>query len=221
MQKRYLDEAQQRRLLEGPKRSTDPLAQRDYHWLAALMLTGMRITEFSRLSVSLVRRALDAGWLVSPKEHCKGKRKANDYKITLPLRQHLQALLKLSDAHPQAGEPDQPLVWGRDISGRAGPLSVRSYEDRIKHWAQVAGLDPRISPHWLRHTRAMNVMRRGRGKEENRLKVAQIALNHASLKSTGVYLGLSREEYEAEIQAIDGGRMRKREARRAVEEMTS
>lgn len=221
MQKRYLDEAQQRKLLEGPRRDSDELAQRDYHWLMVLILTGMRIQEFSRLTAPLVRRAQQAGWLVSPKEHCKGRRKPNEYRITQPLREHLQALLKLSDAHPQAGEADQPLVWGRDISGRAGPLSVRSYESRLKHWVLLAGLDERVSPHWLRHTRGMNVMRRSRGKEENRLKVAQIALNHSSMKSTGIYLSMSREEYEEQIEAVDGGRMRKRDARRAVEEIAS
>jgi hypothetical protein len=61
----------------------------------------------------------------------------------------------------------------------------------------------------------MNIMRRSRG--ENPLKVAQVALNHSSLKSTGVYLQLSREEFEREIQAVDGGRVPKRVARRMAE----
>lgn len=213
--KRYLTECEQGRLLRGASAQRDPLAQRDFHWMAALILTGMRVQEWSRLTVPMVQRALASGWLVSPAAHCKGKRRPNEYCVTARLRQHLEALVRLSDELgagllvPEAG---QPLVWGRDIAGRAGPLSVRSYEARLKLWAQVAGLDERLSPHWLRHTRGMNIMRRSRG--DNPLKVAQVALNHASLASTGIYLQLSREELAEELQAVDGGRLPKRVARR-------
>lgn len=216
MQKKYLTELEQSRLLSGACALRDPLAQRDYHWMAALILTGMRITEFSRLTVQRVELGLQAGWMVSDRQACKGKRRANEYCVTAALRRHLVALVGLSRAHADEhglGLPPegQPLVWGRDIAGRAGPLSVRSYEARLKHWACVAGLDERISPHWLRHTRGMNVMRRSRG--NNPLKVAQIALNHQSLASTGIYLQMSREEAERELQLVDGGRLPKRVAR--------
>lgn len=214
MQKKYLTELEQSRLLVGVSKVADPLAQRDFHWMAALILTGMRIQEFSRLTVPMVRQALASGWLVSPKDHCKNKR-GNEYLVTARLRSHLEALVHLSYALgegcavPEAG---QPLVWGRDIAGIAGPLSVRSYEARVKMWVAHAGLDARISPHWFRHTRGMNIMRRSRG--ENPLKVAQLALNHASLASTGIYLQMSREEFEREVQLVDGGRVPKAVARR-------
>jgi site-specific recombinase XerD len=214
MMRRYLTEAEQRALLAAPKGVACPLAQRDYHCLAALMLTGMRITEWSRLTVSMVKQAMATGWLVSPPEHCKGKR-GNEYLVTEQLHVHLAALCKLSDqlgaglVVPAAG---QPLVWGRDIAGRAGPLSVRSYEVRLKEWARAAGLDVRISPHWLRHTRGMNIMRRSRGAHP--LKVAQVALGHKSIASTGIYTQLAREEVEAELRQVDGGRLPKAVARR-------
>ncbi len=217
---RYLTETEQRQLLAAAKRMADPLAVRDYHWMATLILTGMRIQEFSRLTAELVRMALRTGWLVSLKANCKGKRHANDYMVTHALREHLQALLDLSD--DQAGEFEleegehQPLVWGRNIAGKAGPLSVRSYEARIKVWAGAANLDPRVSPHWLRHTRAMNIMRRTRGR--NGLNVVQRALNHVSLSSTGVYTAMCREEYERAIQLVDGGRVPRRVARRLAEQ---
>lgn len=213
MQKRYLTESEQARLLDGAQRVNDPLAQRDHHWMCALVLTGMRITEFSLLTVPMVEMALQVGWLVSPPEHCKGregKKRSNEYMVTAALRVHLEALVKFSQAEAKARTAPAgalPLVWGRD-----GALSVRSYEDRLKHWVAHAGLDPRISPHWLRHTRGMNIMRRSRG--TNPLKVAQIALGHASLKSTGIYLDMSREEFERELQLVDGGRVSKKAARR-------
>jgi site-specific recombinase XerD len=218
MRKKYLTELEQSRLLTGVSSLADPLAQRDFHWIAALILTGMRVQEFSRLTVPMVQQALASGWLVCPKHHCKGGKRSHEYLLTARLRTHLQALVKLSHelgAGCDVPAEGQPLVWGRNVAGQAGPLSVRSYEARLKQWAVHAGLDPRISPHWLRHTRGMNIMRRSRG--DNPLKVAQIALNHASLKSTGIYLDMSREEYERELQLVDGGRLPKRVARQMAQ----
>jgi site-specific recombinase XerD len=217
--RRYLTEAEQRKLLATAKRVAELLAQRDYHWMATLILTGMRIQEFSRLTAPQVRQALTCGWLVSLREHCKGKKHTNEYLVTHPLRQHLQALLDISDELARAIEHDedqlQPLVWGRDVAGKAGHLSVRSYEARLKQWAVAAELDPRISPHWLRHTRGMNVISRTRGKDG--LRVAKLALNHQSIRSTGIYTQMSREAYEQQIRMVDGGRVPRRVARQAAE----
>lgn len=210
MQRRYLTEEEQRRLLAAARSCADPLAQRDYHWMAALLLTGMRIKEFSRLTVPQVRQALHTGWLVSRKEDCKGKR-GNEYLVTAPLRAHLEALLKLDLGYAVPVADATPLVWGRDHDA----MSVRSYQARMKHWAQVAGLDSRLSPHWCRHSRGMNIIRRSRA--ANPLKVAQLALGHASIASTGIYTQMSREEYEAELHQVDAGRLSKRQARRAAE----
>ena len=217
--RRYLTEAEQRQLQAAPRRVAELLAQRDYHWIATLILTGMRVQEFSRLTAPLVRQALACGWLVSLREHCKGKRHTNEYLVTHPLRQHLEALLQISDKLARGIEHDddqlQPLVWGRDMHGKAGHLSVRSYEARLKQWAVAAGLDPRISPHWLRHTRGMNVINRTRGKDG--LRIAKLALNHQSIRSTGIYTQMSREQYEQEIRMVDGGRVPRRVAVRMAE----
>lgn len=215
--KRYLPEAEQARLLKAAKGSSDPLAQRDFHWLSTLVLTGMRIGEFSRLTVPQVQQALRVGWLVSRPEHCKGGR-GNEYLVTEQLRLHLQALVRYasllgSGEVSAAGAADGlPLVPGRG----GEPLSVRSYQQRVKLWAKEAGLDPRMSPHWMRHTRGMNIIRRTRATDPGRaLLVAKEALGHASLKSTGVYLELSREELTAQLQAVDaaGGRVTRQQAR--------
>lgn len=211
MNRRYLTESEQLRLLSGPKGRADELAQRDYHWMSALVLTGMRITEFSRLTVGLAKQALYAGWLVSPKGHCKGGRAPNEYAVTLRLREHLTALVRLSEAQGCLPDGDAPLVWGRE----GAAMSVRGYQRRMDVWVKLAGLDPRVSPHWLRHSRAMNIMRRSRG--NNPLKVCQVAMNHRSLASTGVYLQLSREELAQELQIVEGGRLAKGVARSLVE----
>lgn len=212
---KYLNELQQRELLKAARTQACPLAQRDYHWMAALILLGMRIQEFSKLTVPTVEKALASGWLYSDKNHCKGKRRVNEYPLTAQLRLHLQALVRFSHSEDQVmrtPDADQPLVWGRSFDGCADALSVRSYQDRMKIWLRAAGLDERLSPHALRHTRAMNIMRRHRGNDA--VLVTRQALNHTSLRSTTVYTQLSREELAAKLQLVDGGgRMRKRDAR--------
>lgn len=212
--KRYLTEPEQTKLLAAIKKINDPLAQRDYHWIRALLLTGARITEFSLLTVAQVEQALATGWLVVSKAQRKGGKRGHEYPLSEPLRQALRALVMMARAEaaaPAGGSP-QPLVMGRD--GR--PLSVRSYQARLKLWVQAAQLDPRVSVHWLRHTRGMNILHRSRAKAP--LRLVKEALGHSSLSSTGIYLQMSREEYAAELRAVDGGRLSKREAVRLAEQ---
>lgn len=208
--RRYLTEAEQQRLLKTVRAQRDPLAQRDYHWIRALILTGARINEWSLMTLAQAEMALRSGWLVVKPQQRKGGKRGQEYCVTQPLRECLEALTFMARteaaAGAAAGEP--PLVWGRD----GAALSVRSYQARLKLWVTEAGLDPRTSCHWLRHTRGMNVIRRSRG--NNPLKVAQEALGHASLASTGIYTQMTREEIAAEMHQIDGGRVPKRQARR-------
>ena len=46
----------------------------------------------------------------------------------------------------------------------------------------------------------MNIVTRTRGKDG--LRVAKLALNHQSIRSTGIYTQMSREAYEAEIRMV-------------------
>lgn len=220
MQKRYLTDEEQRRLLHAARASSGLLAQRDHAWLRLLIETGMRVNELASIELEQAKRALETGWVVVRKDQRKGKRRGHEYLVTEPVRQCLQVLVRLHDElRPMVEiDPDQalPLVWGRCgmVAGamRCDHISVRSLQARLKHWAYLAGLPDGVSPHWLRHTRGVNIIRRSRG--NNPLKVAQLALGHTSIASTGIYTQMSREEYTRELQAVAGGRMRKADARR-------
>lgn len=216
LMKRYLTEAEQQALLRAAKGSSDPLAHRDHHWMRLLIGTGMRVHEFALLSAAQAEAALATGWLITRPEQRKGRKHGHEYLVTQGVREDLQALLALQRGEPlrmlDAQQPP-PLVWGRALDGlHAHAMSVRSYQVRLKHWAVKAGLDARISPHWLRHTRGVNIIRRSRS--ANPLKVAQLALGHQSIASTGIYTQMAREEYVRDLQGIDGGRMKKRDAKR-------
>lgn len=213
LMKRYLDEEQQRRLLQAPKRVADPLAQRDFHWLRLLIQTGMRVAEFASLTVAQAESALRTGWIVVPKEARKGGCHGHEYAVTQSVRESLERLsfMARAEAADWPAVTRVPLVWGREGT----PLSVRSYQARLKLWLGEAGLDARISIHWLRHTRGMNVLRRSRAAgDKQALKLAQLALGHQNISSTGVYLTLSREEFADAMAAVDTGRLSKRAARR-------
>jgi len=211
MLRRYLTEPEQQQLLRAARNTHCPLAQRDYWWMRLLIETGARIDEFSRWSAAQAEQALQCGWLVSLPSQRKGKKRGLEYLVTQSVRECLEHLLRLqreeatSTALPREA---QPLVWGRD--GTA--LSVRSYQARMVMWSQRAGLPFRATPHWLRHTRGVNIIRRSRS--NNPTKVVQQALGHASLASTGIYTGMLREEYTAALHNVDGARVPKRVALR-------
>ena len=208
--KRYLTDAEQHKLLHTAKACNSPLAQRDYWWMRLAINTGMRVTELSLLLRSQAEQALATGWLVMLASQRKGGKRGHEYLVTHSVRECLQQLLALHDAEAPPADTVQgplPLLWGRN----GARLSVRSYQARLQHWAQQAGLGLAVSPHWLRHTRGMNIMRRSRAKSP--LHVAKEVLGHESLASTGIYTRMSREEFERDLRGIDGGRTTKRAAR--------
>lgn len=207
MMRRYLTEAEQQQLLRAAKTNTDPLAQRDYWWMRLLIELGMRVNEFHLLTLAQAEAALAMGWLVVTKGQRKGGKRGHEYLVTQTVRECLVALTFMARAEPPIAGLPTPLVRG----SHGAALSVRSYQARLKVWVSEAGLDPRVSIHWLRHTRAMNIMRRCRG--ENPLGVVKQALGHESISSTGIYTQMAREDYVRELHQVDGGRLSKRAAR--------
>ena len=103
----------------------------------------------------------------------KGKKRGQEYLVTENVRQCLEALLKIQRAAlpPADLEGPSPLISGQE----GARFSVRSYQSRLAYWAEKAGLGLKVSPHWLRHTRGMNVMRRRRS--DDPLKVAQLGVS--------------------------------------------
>lgn len=206
--KRYLTESEQQKLLRAARGSNDPLAQRDYWWMRLMLGTGMRVQELSLLSLDQAESALSTGWLIVNAAQRKGGKKGQEYVVTQSVRDCLEALIEHQRLEPAPvdGSGPAPLIWGRE----GQRLSVRSYQSRIKGWVQAAQLDPRVSPHWLRHSRGVNIIHRSRS--ANPLKVVQLALGHASVASSGIYTQMLREDYVRDLHGVDGARMKKRDA---------
>lgn len=212
---RYLTEEEQLRLLATLKERAcaDLLGRRDAAVIRALIHSGLRIGEFSRITVGLALTALKTKYLFIPREHRKGQTRDHRCFVTHALRSDLEDLITVRyELRPGDCHESDPLVIGRHGEG----MTVRNFELRFAHWAGVAGLPPGVSPHWLRHTRAMNILRRSSAR--NPLGVVQSALGHESIRSTGVYTATPREEVEAALTETDGRRrLSLREMRQSFE----
>jgi len=212
---RYLTEVEQGRLLDVLKRQAAlPLDRRDAAAIRALLHSGARIGEFLKVTLGDALAALQSGYLFIPRENRKGQKRDHQVFVTEALKADLRELLKVRfELAPDDAPATAPLVVGR--SGRG--LSVRAFQFRFAEWADRAGLPPKASPHWLRHTRAMNVMRRSTASDPR--GVVQSALGHASIRSTGVYTATPREAVEAALTETDGrvGRVTRASLRRAFE----
>lgn len=219
--KKYLTEQEQTRLLAHLKSLASPIARRDRAWISLVKNTGMRIGEFSLMTVRDAKFALEGGWIHIPKEHRKGwNRKPrkdgtlrkppppHDVPVTNAIDQDLNALLKLQRELGGSGMADEPLVMSR----QGKPLSVRSYQARMEHWSRQCNLQ--ATPHALRHTCAMNIMRRSTSEDPR--GVVQAILGHADIRSSGIYTALNREEVRAAFEESHGPRrLRKRQVGKA------
>lgn len=221
--KRYLTEAQQGELLRTINKHSGLLARRDSAWVRLLASTGMRLNELVTMTVGDAEAALRTGHLFVPKEHRKGfsrgSAKDHSYLVTEPVRRALLDLLAVrreqghADARPDLDcGGSAPLVMSRKHVG----VTARAYEQRCAMWAELAGLGEKVSPHWFRHTRAMNIMRRSTASDPR--GVVQAALGHTSIASTGVYTQITKEDMAAALAEVDGQpRLRRRALRRAYD----
>jgi site-specific recombinase XerC len=212
MLKRYMTEEEQRTLLSTVKQYSDVLARRDHAWMRLLKDSGFRIQEFSKITVRTALVALQINYIHIPRAHRKGKKRDHEKLVTEPVR---EALLDLLDIRREMGyhdEGDVPLVMSRKGEG----LTVRAYQHAVRKWARAAGIPGNVSPHWFRHTRAMNIMRRTTARDPR--GIVQAELGQASISSTSIYTGITREDLKQALDEVDGRKpIRKRNARREYE----
>ncbi len=73
-------------------------------------------------------------------------------------------------------------------TSKAGPMSPRMLQSRLKKYLALAGLDPQLTPHKLRHSYATHLLDAGAD-----LRSVQELLGHAHLVTTQVYTHLTTE----------------------------
>jgi len=99
----------------------------------------------------------------------------------------------------QDARGDAPLSTPVFPSRKGGaPLLPRAVNRMIKRAAEVAGVNPDISAHWLRHAHASHAMNRG-------ATIAEVkdTLGHANVATTSVYLH-ARPEHSSGLVLDEG-----------------
>lgn len=170
----YLTQAETDALIAAPDRTTW-LGRRDRALLLTDVQTGLRVSELTGLKLRDVH--LDAG----PHLRCHGKgRKDRCTPLTSGTVTALRAWLA-----ERGGQDNDPLF----PTGRGSPLSRDAVQRLVaKHTATAATTCPslnekNVTPHTLRHTTAMALLRAGAD-----ISVIALWLGHESTEATQAYL---------------------------------
>lgn len=168
----FLSEEDLNRLLEKPPLGT-PLGLRDRAILETLYSAGVRVSELTGLNVEDVD--LDSGLAVV---RGKGKRER-----LAPLgRPALAALKRWLPWREEVAKKKHRATPAVFLNKNGSRLTSRSVGRLLEKYLALAGLDPRTSPHTLRHSFATHLLDRGAD-----IRSVQELLGHRSLGTTQIY----------------------------------
>jgi len=174
---KFLDLEQVQKLLESPG-DGDILSCRDRAMLEVLYSSGIRVSELVELQIG----DMD---LVEGVLRIKGKGRKD--RLTPIGSQAIAALqryfeMRKADARCQQSTHAQNVF----LNKHGEPLSTRSVRRKLDKYLVMAGLDPGISPHTLRHSFATHLLNNGAD-----LRSVQELLGHQSLSTTQIYTHLT------------------------------
>ncbi|MGH7132243.1 MAG: tyrosine recombinase XerC [Phycisphaerales bacterium] len=160
----------------------DVLGMRDRAMLETLYSTGIRVSELVDLNIEDFD---DTGEAMRVRG--KGKRER-----IVPLGSHAQAAIRKYMGLVRADARFASL-WAAGnkpmfMNKHGGRLSSRSVRRKLDKYLKTAGLDPKISPHTLRHSFATHLLENGAD-----LRSVQELLGHQSLSTTQVYTHLTTQ----------------------------
>ena len=166
-----LSEADVEALLKAPD-VRSPLGLRDRTMLELLYGSGLRISEL--IELELEQMSLRSGLI-----RVVGK---GDKERLLPLGdESIEWLARyLKQGRPLLLNQANPATLF--LSQRGVQMTRQTFWHRIRHWAQVAGIDKPLSPHVLRHAFATHLLNHGAD-----LRAVQMLLGHANLSTTQIY----------------------------------
>jgi integrase/recombinase XerD len=173
-----LDPAAVNRLLESPT-AVDRMYLRDRAILETLYATGCRVSEVANLRLTDMH--LSGGF-------CRCIGKGNKQRV-VPLGKIaigvLQEYLEKQRPGLTKTSPESPWLF---VSRAGKPLSRVVLWMLVKKYVRRAGLNPKISPHALRHSFATHLLSGGAD-----LRTVQEMLGHASIRTTQRYTHVDRD----------------------------
>jgi len=183
---RFLEYEEVKRLLETPPMDSW-LGARDRAILETLYSTGIRVSE-------LVALNMDDVDFLGEVVHVRGKgKKERIAPIGSSALQVIQHYMEFRNKRAQSNSNFDSRVLFVNKHGRR--LSTRSVRRKMDKYLKMAGLDPSISPHTLRHSFATHMLNNGAD-----LRSVQELLGHQSLSTTQVYTHLTTRKLKEVYQ---------------------
>lgn len=170
----FLTEVESAALLKAVDQETW-VGRRDYALLMVLLQTGLRVSELTGLTIADV----DLGSSAVVRCFGKGRKKR-----ATPLKAETVATLKawLAEWHGADHQSLFPTVRGHRLSTDAVQWLLTKYEQRARVTCPTLARK-HLTPHVLRHTCAMNLLRSGVD-----ITVIALWLGHESLQATQIYI---------------------------------
>lgn len=192
---RFLTVPQLKTLLEAPARELHAAAKsgeidpspyfRDAAILETIYSCGLRVSELCKL------RAEDINWEEQVvRVRGKGK-KERLTPIGAPALEAIRAYWKHRE-----GTVRGPHAVFSPRRRKATPLAPRTVQVRLKKYLAAAGLDPKMTPHKLRHSFATHLLDNGAD-----LRAVQELLGHAHLVTTQVYTHITTDRLKRAYNA--------------------
>jgi len=183
---KFLEYEQVKKLLETPPMD-NWLGARDRAILETLYSTGIRVSE-------LVALNMDDMDFLGEVVRIRGKgKKERISPISSSALQVIQHYMEFRNKRAQNNVNFDSKVLFVNKHGRR--LSTRSVRRKMDKYLKMAGMDPSISPHTLRHSFATHMLNNGAD-----LRSVQELLGHQSLSTTQIYTHLTtkklKEVYE-------------------------
>jgi integrase/recombinase XerC len=158
---------------------------RDVAILETIYSCGLRVSELCGM------KAEDIDW-DGQQIRVMGKgRKERLVPVGAPALESIRCYWK-SLKHPPSGAA--PVFLTR--SNRLDPMYPRLVQMRLKRYLEIAGLDPHLTPHKLRHSYATHMLDAGAD-----LRSVQELLGHAHLVTTQIYTHVSTERLKKAYDA--------------------
>lgn len=170
------------KLLDSPQ-AVDRFYLRDRALLETMYATGSRASEV--VGLKLADLHLDSGFC-----QCFGKgNKQRIVPLGRPAINVLKMYLETSRPFLVQSAPEAPWVF---ISRGGRALTREMLWVLVKKYVRRAGLNPRVSPHTLRHSFATHMLAGGAD-----LRTVQELLGHASIQTTQQYTHVDRDRLRA------------------------
>lgn len=178
-----LSENQVEQLLNAPNDS-DPIQMRDKAMLELLYATGIRVSELVNLQMHEL--GLQQGVI-----RVTGK---GGKERLVPMGEEalecIQVFLKYG--RPELLKRPISVVFP---SKRGQTMTRQTFWHRIKHYALVAGIPGKLSPHTLRHAFATHLLNHGAD-----LRVVQMLLGHSDLSTTQIYTHVATQRLQSLVK---------------------